>query len=167
MNSANKKQNWRLIAWRLRFRTIYESALAFMSKYPPFKYFLYTLSFFKINEIYRKKLKIQREKAPHLTRAVLGEIWDQSAKEYNAEIDARLIKTRRKVTEIREFNYKTKIKLEQLSNFLARKVEREESQIYIGEIKGLFKLDDPQGSYDRLCKFVDSIIEKHANKHSK
>jgi hypothetical protein len=105
---------------------------------------------------------IQKKGGIHLTKDVIDEIRDQSIREYDDDIDARVVKSAREAAEAEELCRKTKLKLEQFSNFLVRKVEREKAIAYMGKIKDFIDLDDPRGEYERICKFIDSVIEQHS-----
>ena len=164
MDLDNKKRHRRvwIIIWKLRFKHIYKSIVVFMREYPPFKYFFYTLSFFEMNERYKKNLMIQKKGGIHLTKDVIDEIWDQSIREHDDDLDARVIESARAAAEAEESCRKTKLKLEQFSNFLVRNVEREKAIDYAGKIKDFVDPDDSRGSYERLCEFIYSVIKQHS-----
>jgi Na+/phosphate symporter len=113
--------------------------LLFLRKYPPFRYFFYTLAFF--------------------------EIWEQSWKKYEEGLRDEAEKATAKAKEAREYADKIKLKLDQFMQFLLQHAERKKAKEHAEKILDFFDPNDLRVSYERISQYVDSIIEKYKGGH--
>jgi hypothetical protein len=91
MNSENEYRMAWLKEWQLKLKSFYYRVVTFMHKVPPFKYYFCTLQYFQIEEVYKKKLKIQREITARISRSTRKVLWQQAEDEF-IQAELRLIK---------------------------------------------------------------------------
>mgnify|MGYP000633943934 CR=1 FL=1 len=81
MDIEREKQNAldRLRFLRLMAVRLFYCAAVFAHKYPPFKYYFYTLQYFQVEAVYKRLLKEkQKNSTSRITRKIKKKTWEQS-----------------------------------------------------------------------------------------
>lgn len=154
--------------WQLRVKSVYYGVSSFLYRNPPFRYFFYILTLIKINREYKKNFEVQKEKIPWLkdrpwlTGDVASAVEEKTWGEYEEKIRIELEEAQRGAKEAEELRNQLDLKLEQFTEFLVKNVEYKQAMAYAKRIPEFIDPNDPKGMYENLCKYVDSVMEKHS-----
>jgi hypothetical protein len=159
MNPTRKQfLRLRISIWKIQLNIALLTVLRFLRKYPPFSFFFFTLEYFRREEKFNQSLKPWKQKTPHLTSEDVYDIREYAYDSYLAELEAKAEKAKKEADEAEEYRDKIKLKLEEFIQFLVQNFEPDEGMAHATKVMEMVA-DEPSITYERLCAYIDSIIE--------